>query len=127
MGDPSYVTNLTWNVGDAKIDGVFPRLNITACKPFENKTQAYCDANDKYCASGDSRWVHISYVFKYGTAAKEFVVGKHAAWKTDVASLAGALTEGTPSNVDSAGTLNEALKLQAGTIVHEYVLNDAEE
>ncbi|KAF8857686.1 cutinase [Acephala macrosclerotiorum] len=75
MGDPTHVPNLSQDVGNSTKTGIFPRKNTT-CGNSAAITQSYCNANDKFCDSGNSIQVHISYVQVFGTQAAQFIVGK---------------------------------------------------
>lgn len=55
---------------------LFPRQNTSGCAPYANRTQAYCDANDMFCDSGNSIQVHTSYFEKYTSAAVDFVASE---------------------------------------------------
>lgn len=76
MGDPTHVPNLSQDVGNSTKAGVFPRMNIAACGTSAAITQSYCNADDKFCDSGSSIPVHLSYVQTFGTQAAQFIVGK---------------------------------------------------
>lgn len=76
MGDPSHVPNLIQDVGTSTKAGVFPRQNAAACNSSAAITQSYCNADDKFCDSGNSIQVHISYVQVFGTQAAQFIAGK---------------------------------------------------
>jgi acetylxylan esterase len=78
FGDPRHVVNQSFDLGTSTTNGLFPRsqtqLNVLA--PFAPRIQAYCDANDEFCASGASLQVHLSYLNRYQNAASSFVLGK---------------------------------------------------
>jgi acetylxylan esterase len=76
MGDPSHVVGLPQDVGTSKKNGIFPRMNTTACAATAPITQSFCDDNDRFCDSGNSTQVHISYVERIGVQAAQFIVGK---------------------------------------------------
>ncbi|KAF2088930.1 carbohydrate esterase family 5 protein, partial [Saccharata proteae CBS 121410] len=77
MGSPAHVTGLPWDVGTSTTSGIFPRLNTTACLPYTNRLQEYCDTDDYYCASGTNAGsVHTGYVDRYGGVAAGYVVAK---------------------------------------------------
>ncbi|TVY54615.1 Acetylxylan esterase, partial [Lachnellula suecica] len=76
MGDPTHVPALSQDVGNSTKAGIFPRLNTAACGTSAALTQSYCNADDKFCDSGNSIQVHISYVQAFGTQAAQFVTSK---------------------------------------------------
>ncbi|KAI9715609.1 MAG: hypothetical protein M1828_000752 [Chrysothrix sp. TS-e1954] len=78
FGDPSHRANTDYDVGTSTHNGTFARQNLAACAPFRTRILSWCQANDKYCDSGDSKVVHHSY-FKTPaivTNATDFVVNK---------------------------------------------------
>ncbi|KAG4443302.1 hypothetical protein IFR05_001246 [Cadophora sp. M221] len=74
MGDPTHIPNLPQDVGNSTKAGIFPRPNTTACAAMEPITKSFCTADDRFCDSGNSIPVHLSYVREFGTQAKDFVV-----------------------------------------------------
>lgn len=76
MGDPTHIPNLPQDVGNSTKAGVFPRPNTTACAAMEPITKSFCSADDRFCDSGNSIPVHLSYVREFGVQAKDFVVSK---------------------------------------------------
>lgn len=76
MGDPSHVPGLPQDVGTSTKAGVFPRVNNAACNSTIAVTKSFCDANDRFCDSGDSIQVHLSYVNTTGTQAAQFISSK---------------------------------------------------
>ncbi|KAH6716005.1 cutinase [Leptodontidium sp. MPI-SDFR-AT-0119] len=74
MGDPTHIPNLPQDVGNSTRAGIFPRPNTTACAAIEPITKSFCTADDRFCDSGNSIPVHLSYVREFGTQAKDFVV-----------------------------------------------------
>jgi len=76
MGDPTHIPNLPQDVGNSTKAGIFPRPNTTACAAMEPITKSFCSADDRFCDSGNSIPVHLSYVREFGVQAKDFVVSK---------------------------------------------------
>jgi acetylxylan esterase len=76
MGDPRYVPGKSFNAGTSKTAGRGNRPANASLDTFAAKTQSYCDTGDTFCASGASVQVHLSYTRKYGTVAKNFVLGR---------------------------------------------------
>jgi acetylxylan esterase len=76
MGDPSFVPGLMQDAGNSTKAGIFPRNNTAACSSSAAITKSFCNADDKFCASGNSIQVHISYVQVFGKDAAQFIVGK---------------------------------------------------
>jgi acetylxylan esterase len=78
FGDPRHVTGQAFDLGTATRNGQFPRsstqLNVLA--GYASRIQAYCDANDTFCANGNSLQVHLTYLNRYQTQAENFVLGK---------------------------------------------------
>ncbi|KAJ5040507.1 uncharacterized protein L3040_006162 [Drepanopeziza brunnea f. sp. 'multigermtubi'] len=74
MGDPSHMPNFPQDVGNATKAGIFPRPDTAACKNLEPMTKAYCNADDRFCDSGNSVPVHLAYVQNFGTQAADFVM-----------------------------------------------------
>lgn len=74
MGDPSHVPGLSSDVGNSTKAGVFPRMNTASCNASAPITKSYCNADDRFCDSGNSLPVHLSYVQVYGNQAAAFVV-----------------------------------------------------
>ncbi|KAI2629532.1 carbohydrate esterase family 5 protein [Hypoxylon sp. NC1633] len=73
MGDPRHVNGLPFNVGNATAGGFAARPARFRCAAFENIIQAYCDAEDPFCAKGNSTATHQGYGREYGQAALRFV------------------------------------------------------
>ncbi|KAI0597050.1 cutinase-domain-containing protein [Biscogniauxia sp. FL1348] len=73
MGDPRHVDGLPYNVGNATAGGFAARPAGFSCPAFENIIQAYCDAEDPFCAKGTSMATHQGYGREYGQQAFEFV------------------------------------------------------
>lgn len=76
MGDPTHVPNLAVDVGNSTKAGLFPRQDTAACGSLAAVTQSYCNSDDKFCDSGNSVAVHISYVQVYGSTAAQYVVNQ---------------------------------------------------
>jgi cutinase len=78
FGDPRHVVNQSFDLGTSTTNGLFPRsstqLNVLA--GYASRIQAYCDANDEFCSSGNSLQVHLTYLNRYQTQAENFVLGK---------------------------------------------------
>jgi hypothetical protein len=77
FGDPRNVHNgPNWNAGTATTNGMFPRnsTQINLLNTFSPRIRAWCDANDTFCASGNSTQVHLTYLNRYQTAAQNFVI-----------------------------------------------------
>ncbi|KAI0385872.1 carbohydrate esterase family 5 protein [Hypomontagnella monticulosa] len=76
MGNPRHVDGLPFNVGNATASGFAARPVEFQCPAFENIIQAYCDAEDPFCAKGNSTATHQGYGREYGQEALQFVQGK---------------------------------------------------
>ncbi|HEX3649895.1 MAG TPA: cutinase family protein [Pseudonocardiaceae bacterium] len=78
FGDPRHVTGQAVDLGTARTDGLFPRsaTQDSALNAAASRIQAYCDANDEFCASGTSLQVHLTYLNRYQDAATGFVLGR---------------------------------------------------
>ncbi len=78
FGDPRHVTGQAVDLGTARVNGLFPRSasQDSALSAASSRIQAYCDANDEFCASGTSLMVHLTYLDRYQNAAAGFVLGK---------------------------------------------------
>ncbi|KAH9897327.1 carbohydrate esterase family 5 protein [Xylariomycetidae sp. FL2044] len=73
MGNPRHVDGLPFNVGNATAGGFAARPAGFQCTQFEDIIQAYCDAEDPFCAKGNSSATHQGYGRVYGQQAFEFV------------------------------------------------------
>jgi hypothetical protein len=78
FGDPRHVTGVAVDLGTARTNGLFPRsaAQDNLLGAAASRIQAYCDANDEFCASGFSLQVHLTYLDRYQNAAASFVLGK---------------------------------------------------
>ncbi|KAI1143263.1 carbohydrate esterase family 5 protein [Hypoxylon sp. FL0543] len=76
MGDPRHVDGLPFNVGNATAGGFAARPVGFRCPAFEDIIQSYCDADDPFCAKGNSTATHQGYGREYGQAALKFVQSK---------------------------------------------------
>ncbi|KAL7629141.1 hypothetical protein AAE478_000660 [Parahypoxylon ruwenzoriense] len=76
MGNPRHVDGLPFNVGNATASGFAARPVGFQCPAFEDIIQAYCDAEDPFCAKGNSSATHQGYGIEYGQEALEFVQSK---------------------------------------------------
>ncbi|OTB06011.1 carbohydrate esterase family 5 protein [Hypoxylon sp. CI-4A] len=76
MGNPRHVDGLPFNVGNATAGGFAARPAGFQCTAFEDIIQAYCDAEDPFCAKGNSTATHQGYGQEYGQAALDFVQSK---------------------------------------------------
>lgn len=111
MGDPSFVTNETFHVGNATRNGLFPRKDVSNFNTagLSAKVQSYCDFNDPYCASGNLSTglpVHLGYVQEYGSQAEDFVVNQIKAFYSNGTSTSsnGTSSSGSGSSTSSNGT-----------------------
>lgn len=117
FGDPSHVANTTYDIGTSKNDGIFQRLNITACENY-SFMKSYCDTGDVFCDSGSNSAVHGSYVQHYGT---EVVSNVLKAWNKatggDVDTDGGAPFPGRASgnNTSTPEATSSATKSTAAT------------
>jgi acetylxylan esterase len=73
MGDPRFVAHLPFDAGTATTNGLFPRPQYQSCEPYAAKMRSFCDANDVFCASGNSTLVHLQYLQKYEDTALSFI------------------------------------------------------
>lgn len=112
MGDPSFVPNETFHVGNASMHGFFPRSDVSNFNiaGLASRTKSYCDFNDPYCAFGNFSTglsVHLGYVKEYGSQAADFVVKQIKAYNggngTSTSSN-GTSTSGTGSPSSTSST-----------------------
>lgn len=103
MGDPSFVTNETFHVGNATKNGIFPRRDVAnfGIDSLASRTRTYCDFDDPYCASGNfstGLHVHLGYIQEYGDQAVDFVVEQIRAFRANGTSTkSGEASVGTSS------------------------------
>ncbi|HEX3759571.1 MAG TPA: cutinase family protein [Kofleriaceae bacterium] len=78
FGDPRHVTNQAFDLGTSTRNGLFPRsaTQLNALSGFASRIDAFCDANDEFCSSGNSLNVHLTYLNRYQNQAASFVLGK---------------------------------------------------
>ena len=78
FGDPRHVVNQPFNVGTSRRNGLFPRSStqLQALGRYASRIQAYCDSGDRFCDSGLSLQVHLTYLDRYQNAASQFVLGR---------------------------------------------------
>ncbi|KAK4445699.1 cutinase [Podospora aff. communis PSN243] len=98
-GDPTHSNNDTWNQGTSVNSGIFPRVNLTACEPYSDRIQGWCDTGDVYCDRGNNTRVHGSYFANYTDVTVDYIVGKYnASLETD-----GTTPTSTPTPTSSPG------------------------
>ncbi|KAM0334515.1 hypothetical protein ACHAQA_001544 [Verticillium albo-atrum] len=75
-GDPTFVPGQPSNRGTSQDPGIFQTRDVSQCGDIPAKTLSFCDTNDRFCASGDSLPVHLSYFNNeaYVAEATQFVV-----------------------------------------------------
>ncbi|KAI9725302.1 MAG: hypothetical protein M1828_003317 [Chrysothrix sp. TS-e1954] len=82
FGDPSFTVGQSFDVGTATKSGVFARepggASLALLNTYADIIQSYCNANDEFCASGDSGDVHGSEVEDFTSAATAFIVAKNS-------------------------------------------------
>ncbi|KAK8079551.1 acetylxylan esterase precursor [Apiospora hydei] len=78
MGNPRHVDGLPYNVGTAKEGGFAARPEGFNCPDYADRIQSYCDADDPFCAKGNSTAAHQAYGQRYGPEALAFVERKLA-------------------------------------------------
>ena len=78
FGDPRHVTNHAFDKGTSTHDGMFPRTDaqLQVLDGIAPKIEAYCDTTDKYCDSGTSLSVHVTYLDRYEAEALAFVMAR---------------------------------------------------
>jgi len=99
MGDPGHTVGAPGSVGNATKDGIFPRENNDAFNQYglTSRLQTYCDANDEFCASGNSLAVHVGYVAEYGSQAASFAAAQFTS------ANGGPVVGGSSGSATSAG------------------------
>ncbi|CAK1364345.1 Acetylxylan esterase [Cercospora beticola] len=111
MGDPSInITNNPAHVGNSTKPGLFERFgnatSIFETSGLDNRTQAYCNALDPYCASAgnfDNITVHLVYVQEFGMQARDFVVQKIEEWYGSSTGTSNGTANGTSNGTTSEG------------------------
>ncbi|ROV98035.1 hypothetical protein VMCG_06985 [Cytospora schulzeri] len=78
MGDPRFVSGLSYEVGTCEAGGFDARPSGFSC-PSAAKIQSYCDSADPYCCNGYDAATHQGYGSEYGQQALAFVKTKIAA------------------------------------------------
>ncbi|GAA3351969.1 cutinase Cut4 [Amorphoplanes nipponensis] len=74
FGDPTFTAGEDFNVGDGTRSGVFPR-GAGRLDAFADRTQSFCNRNDRFCQGGTSLAAHLDYA-KFLDDATEFVAGR---------------------------------------------------
>ncbi|KAI1383408.1 carbohydrate esterase family 5 protein [Hypoxylon trugodes] len=95
MGNPRHVDGLPFNVGNATAGGFAARPAGFKCPAFENIIQAYCDAEDPFCAKGNKTATHQGYGREYGQAALQFVQSKLEGSNENVSNGTNVITTST--------------------------------
>ncbi|KAI1107971.1 carbohydrate esterase family 5 protein [Jackrogersella minutella] len=103
MGDPRHVNGLPFNVGNATAGGFAARPVGFQCPAFQDIIQAYCDAEDPFCAKGNSTATHQGYGREYGQAALQFVQGKLKGSNTQASTGGNAVASSDVSRVKLDG------------------------
>ncbi|TCB92160.1 cutinase family protein [Micromonospora zingiberis] len=67
FGDPTFTAGEPFNVTDGRRSGVFPR-GSGRLNAFADRTQSYCNANDRFCQGGFSLAAHLNYRGFHGQA-----------------------------------------------------------
>ncbi|KAF7195100.1 Acetylxylan esterase 2 [Pseudocercospora fuligena] len=80
FGDPTFTAGQSFDAGTSTKDGIFARRqngsSLALLNTYASVVKSYCDANDEFCASGNSLDVHYAEVDKYAQAATDFIVSK---------------------------------------------------
>jgi predicted esterase len=74
FGDPTFTAGEKFNVGDGTRSGVFPR-GAGKFNTFADRTQSFCNRNDRFCQGGTSLAAHLDYA-KFQSKATAFAGGK---------------------------------------------------
>jgi hypothetical protein len=74
FGDPTFTAGEDFNVGDGTRNGVFPR-GAGGLDAFADRTQSFCNRNDRFCQGGTSLAAHLDYN-KFLDDATEFVAAQ---------------------------------------------------
>lgn len=76
MGDPRFVAGKSFDAGNSTTDGYIPRPANISCDSYTDRMRSYCDEGDYYCAGGNDKVIHNTYLDRYTTDALEFVNDK---------------------------------------------------
>ncbi|EKG12871.1 Carboxyl transferase [Macrophomina phaseolina MS6] len=79
MGDPRFVAGKSFDAGNSKRNGLFPRPANISCDAYGDRIRSYCDEGDTYCAGGNNTLIHVTYLDRYTDDAVDFVNSKLAA------------------------------------------------
>ena len=71
FGDPTFTAGEDFNVGNGTRSGIFPR-GAGRLDTFADRTQSFCNRNDRFCQGGTSLAAHLDYN-KFLDDATEFV------------------------------------------------------
>jgi hypothetical protein len=74
FGDPTFTAGEDFNVGTGTRSGVFPR-GAGGLDGFADRTQSFCNRNDRFCQGGTSLAAHLDYA-KFLGDATDFVAGR---------------------------------------------------
>lgn len=74
FGDPTFTAGEPFNVGQGNRSGIFARGG-GALDTFADRTQSFCNRNDRFCQGGSSLAAHLNYNGSLDEAAA-FVAGK---------------------------------------------------
>ncbi|KAK3949868.1 cutinase-domain-containing protein [Pseudoneurospora amorphoporcata] len=83
-GDPSHTVDgpdggAPWNLGTSTNNGIFPRENMTSCRPLASRIASWCDTGDIYCDAGADSTVHGGYFGNYTMETVNWIVEKYKA------------------------------------------------
>ncbi|KAI1498909.1 cutinase-domain-containing protein [Biscogniauxia marginata] len=115
MGNPRHVDGLPFNVGNATEGGFAARPVGFSCPEFEDIIQAYCDAEDPFCAKGTSMATHQGYGFEYGQQAFEFVQEQLSARASNITIASNSSTSTSTSNSTANGATPSGATLSGAT------------
>ncbi|WP_305784577.1 cutinase family protein [Symbioplanes lichenis] len=71
FGDPTFTAGESFNTGTGTRNGVFSR-GAGRLDTFADRTQSFCNRNDRFCQGGTSLAAHLDYA-KFADDATEFV------------------------------------------------------
>ena len=71
FGDPTFTAGEEFNVGDGTRNGIFAR-GAGRLDAFADRTQSFCNRNDRFCQGGTSLAAHLDYA-KFRGDATDFV------------------------------------------------------